>query len=93
MESGIGQGIGEFHMAVVFPAHTALSSSTNLWITTPAAILTIALALGALALIGRIATTISMKDKAANAHMTSTAPAHRFRQPDPELTTGRGDVR
>jgi len=51
------------HMAIVWPAHTAISNSTNLWATTPAALLTIVLACTMIALIGRIATKQSMADK------------------------------
>jgi len=52
------------HMAIVWPAHTAISSSTDLWVTTPAALATIVLACIMIALIGHIATKQSMADKA-----------------------------
>jgi len=63
------------HMAVVWPVHSALSSSTNLWITTPAALVTIVLACTMTVLVGHIATKQSMADKYSRSQAEGQIPA------------------
>ena len=47
-------GVVGFHMAVVFPVHATISSTNNLAVTTVGALVTIALTLSMLALMGQI---------------------------------------
>lgn len=54
-------GVVGFHMSVVFPVHVAISSTTNMLVTSIGAVVSIALALSMLALMGQIVVRVQAR--------------------------------
>ena len=80
-------GVVGFHMAVVFPVHTTISSTTNLAVTTIGALATIALALSMLALMGQIVIRVQAATKSSSNELAQTQTGRGSAQSQPALSS------